>query len=486
VGRAVRRPSTASTRIKETLGVTDFVTDPAERRLTVDRIVSPDGAERPLLEAVSRALRQRGCDDLDRVPVAGRHGGLPHELRRAALAHVDRAEAVPEGQVGRLDAARVAAWITGHYLADTYPAVVLGSAHGGAGHLAAALGAPWLPTSFTITVPWPGGDPGDWITAMEAGAAYADAILSANPDVTVRQVHDPVRRGALCGSTVTLHVRWRRLPPAYRAFLCSVPEPDAPVLLLRDSRTWPVLELTRRHGFQLGSPAGGLSYHDHTMDNPAFRRLMHSIGCEEWPVPLLHTAAQYAEAAGDPELERDLRRTAALAGRRAHRVLYPRPDVLSACVADLYREWLGAAGQDAARCVVETGRLCDPWRVLACGLVPYWCESSSRASVDAAEWWLAGSSAFESVTVLPEPPGTACDAHADAAQWRAVADFAGDRPFLNRQAMGRYPLLPLPTSHASAVLRTELDPARPRPTLDMTHAVTTLRHGGAKLGLLVV
>ncbi len=459
---------------------------PATSTLTAARVVSPDGPERPLLEAVSRALRHRGCDDLDRVPVLGRCAELPAELRRPALADEQWAEAVPLELVDRIDAEAVASWMTGRYPAGPWPAVVLGSTHGGAAHLAAALGAPWLPTTFTLTVPWPDGSVGDWTGAMEWGAKMADLILAASPDVTVRQVHDPVRRGALCGVAVTLHVRWQRLPRAYRAFLRSGLAPGGAALLLRDTRTWPVLELTDRHSFQLGSPAGGLRHEDQTMDNPSFRRLLHSVGGERWPTPYLDTPPRYAETAGEPILDRQLRGLSADIDRPAHRVLYPGPDALSACVADLYRNWLRSSGRDGDECVVETGRLIDPWRVLASGLVPYWCESATRAAVDAAEWWLAGSGGFAAVSVLPEPPGTACDSHAGPAQWRSVAAFARHRRHLNRQAFSRYPMLPLPTSHASAVLRSRHEAAEAMGTLPLGQAMSVLRHAGSRLGLLVV
>ena len=463
------------------------MTEPsATSALSAARVVSPDGPERPLLEAVARALIQRGCDDLDQVPVLGRHGRLPADLRWPALAAEQVAEAVPLELVDRIDADSVARWITGRYPAGAWPAVVLGSAHGGAAHLATALGAPWLPTTFTLTVPWPDGSVGDWPGAMEWGAKIADLILAANPDVTVRQVHDPVRRGALCGATVTLHVRWRRLPAAYHDVLRSGLRRGGSALLLRDTRTWPVVELTDRHSFQLGSPGGGHRHEDQTMDNPSFRRLMHSLGGDHWSTPYLDTPARYTEVAGEPEVERDLRRLSPEIDRSTHRVLYPGPEMLSACVGDLYRDWLRGNGRGGDGCVVETGRLIDPWRVLISGLVPYWCESAARPAVDAAEWWLAGSSAFDAVTILPEAPGTSFETYAGAAQWRAMAAFARHTPHLNRQALSRYPMLPLPASHASDVLRYRHDPTGFPETLPLGYAMAALRRSGSRLGLLVV
>jgi len=41
------------------------------------------------------------------------------------------------------------------------------------------------------------------------------------------------------------------------------------------------------------------------------------------------------------------------------------------------------------------------------------------------------------VTVLPQPPGTRCDAHADRAQWLTMASFARRRSHVDPEAMAR-------------------------------------------------
>ena len=220
------------------------------------RLMCPESVGRTLLEMAVPPGERRG-DGLSRVPVLGRRGELPEELRRAALAADAVADAVPETQVDQLDAEAVAAWITGHHRRATYPAVVLGSPHGAAVHLAVALGAAWLPTSFTVTVPWPGGSPEDWPGAREHGARLARRMMAGNPGITVRQVHDPVLRGPLSGTTVALHVRWRTLPEAYRTVLRSRLAPGGASILVRDLRTWPMLAGPPGYTFQIGSPTSG-------------------------------------------------------------------------------------------------------------------------------------------------------------------------------------------------------------------------------------
>ncbi|HEX8631475.1 MAG TPA: hypothetical protein VF755_25220 [Catenuloplanes sp.] len=449
-----------------------------------DRVLCRDSLDRVLLDAAACGACPPGCGHLEHVPVLGRHRGLPHPLRRDALTNTAYAEAVSAEHVSRIDAEAVARWIIGRYPTVTYPAVVLGSAHGGAVHLAAALGAPWLPTGFTVTVRWPGGSVGDWGGARDAGAAVAAGLLARDPALSVRQVHDPVRRGGLCASTLTLHIRWRRLPAAYRSFLRDRLRPTGASLLLRDLRTWPVLDGGPGHTFQLGSPVSGWEPDDYTVDNPGFAEVIRRFGSEGGITPYPTVRPRYAESAGEPELEPDLRRVTAETGRAAHRVLYPNPEALSACVADLYRDWLRGRG-GGRRCVVEAERLLAPGHVLAAGLVPYWCEAASRRAVAGAEWWLAGSSRFDSVDVLPAPPGSACDAHAEPRQWRAVAWFGRHRGQVDPEAAGRYPLLPLPTSHATTALDATRAASCALPRVDMAQVLNGLRGTGQPLGIMV-
>ena len=455
---------------------------PAHPCASGDLTFSRDSPERSLLDAAVRAADARGCEGLDRTPLLGRHAALPGMIRLGALVGDAWTDAVEADAGIAVDVDAVAAWIVDRYPAATYPAVVLGSAHGGAVHLAAALGAAWLPTTFPVTVRWSDGAAWDWGGALEYGMAVTESLVAANASVTVRQVHDPVRQGHLCGATLTLYVRWRRLPAAYRTFLRTRLEPGAGAVLLRDARTWPVLATRARHTFQVGSPASGWDPQDYSTDQPAFRDLLHRLGGGSWVRPYPDLPRRYAELAGDAGLEADLR----AAVPASHRVLYPEPHALSASVADLYRDWLVRDGRGGDHLVVETERLLDPWVVLTGGLVPYWCETASCRAVAGAESWLAGSRPFESVDVVPQPPGTDCDAFATPGQWRAVSWFGRRYGRVNRDALRRYPLLPLPPGHLAGVLRSHRTAAAAPPRLRMTDLLTGLRRVGEPLGVLVM
>jgi hypothetical protein len=452
----------------------------------VDRVMCPESTGHTLL-AMAVPPTWRTGSALSRIPVLGRRGDLPDERRREFLAADAAGGAVPLPQVDRVDAEAVATWIVEHYTEAAYPAVVLGSPHGAAVHLAAACGAAWLPTSFTLTAPWPDGDAGDWAASMAWGSRLAERIIARNPQVTVRQVHDPVLRGPLCGATVSLQVRWRTLPDAYRTFLRSRLTPDGAAVLIRDLRTWPVLDGSAGYGFQIGSPTTGWPADRYTLAHPSFCRLLNGIGVRHWSTVRSGIPWQYAETSGEPGLDLDLRRAGAEAGRPVHRVLYRSSQALSACVADLYRAWLRPSN-GGRRCFVGTGRMMDPWQAIVAGSVPYWCESSSRTNTDAAQLWLAGSEPFDEISVLPEPPGTLQDDTATLTNWRSVAAFARRKGTVDTCIAGRYPLLPAPPRHATWFLSTSAAAAAgpPPPPMEAGEAVRRLTLGGPPLGLLVV
>ncbi len=452
-----------------------------------ERIVSADSTARVLLAAASRALRGVDCADLGQSPMLARLPVAPESVRRAAVTRTVAGAAVAAEQAGEIDAERVARWTVGHYPPRGYPGVVIGSPHGGAVHLATAMGMPWLPAAFEITVRWPDGAVHDALGAYSHGSRISARLLARNPAVRVRQVHDPAGRGVLAGSTVSLRVRWHRLPAAYRQFFDTHLNPGAPVLLLRDARTWPVLDRGTGHSLQIGGPASGLEPADFLSESAAFCEVLRVAGGDRarWAVPGGTQLQGDAEHGVEPGFETSLRTWAQHAGSPLHRVLFSHPEALSAAVADVYRYWLRAAGKTGNRCVVECGRLIDPWQVVRAGMVPYWCENASQRSVAGAEWWLAGSAPFSSVDVLPEPPGLRRPALASLPQWFAVASFGRRRRSVDRVSARNYPLTPVPTRRATEVLRGQAYDLPEPSLLPVVDALAGLRDSGVPRGLLV-
>nr|WP_091091698.1 hypothetical protein [Micromonospora nigra] len=455
--------------------------------LAGDRVVAAGSAARILVAATARALRGEDCADLGHVGPLSRFVGAPEPVRRAAATRAAGRVALTAGQTAEVDADRVARWFTDQYPRRRWPGLLLGSPHGAAAHLAVALGVPWLPAGFEMTAHWAGGSVDRPRAALDHGAALTARLLAANPDLHVRQVHCPASRGALAGATVSLAARWLTLPAAYRRFLADRLEPGAPVLLLSDARTWPVLDSAPGHSFQVGCPASGLDPVDFHPDSHNLRQVLRAAGGDDtpWEPPEVGAPPGYAEHGVESGFDHHVREWTGRHGHPLHRIHVPWPEALSAAIADLYRRWLRAAGKTGDRLVVECGRLLDPWQVVRAGMVPYWCENATRRSVEGVEWWLAGSEPFSSVDVLPEPPGMRSPALAGLPQWLAVAGFGHRRRALDRASARGYPVSSVPTRRATEVLRAQpYDLPTPKP-LAVPEALAGLREGGAAQGLLV-
>jgi hypothetical protein len=246
-----------------------------------------------------------------------------------------------------------------------------------------------------------------------------------------------------------------------------------------------VLDGPPGHSFQIGSPTSGWTSADYSIDSGAFRTLLRSVGARGWPDPGLDFLLKYAETGGEPSIEPELRQIATETGSAGHRVLYRDPQSFSGAVADLYRMWLRPAG-GGRHAVVGSGRMIDPWLAFDRAVVPYWCESSSRSAADAAELWFAGSRPFESINVLPDPPGTVHDDTATLAHWRAIAAFGRREGQVDALVARRYPLLPPAAGQVTRHLRNVPEAPAPPGPLPVDHAVRGLAGSGAAMGLLVV
>jgi hypothetical protein len=430
---------------------------------------SPSGLTRTFVDATARALRGMDCGDLTQARDWTNRG--------------DERVVLPADRAYEVDAAAIARWIAAQYPGPAYPGVVIGTRHGSAAHLAAAMGVPWLPSGFDLDVRWPDGCATDGAAAMAYGAAVATRILDGNRGVAVRQVHDPVRMSDAAGCRVHLNIRWQWLPIQLRSFLDSQVRPGGFALVVRDVGSWPVLDTGDGFSCQVGSSTTGLNLATYA-NGPDLSNLMRRTGSvATWPTGRYRRFG--VEYGVEPGIEAGVRQWAEDREGRVFSILYHGAEALSAAVADIYREWLRDQGKTGNRLVVSAGRLLDPWQTIRAGLVPYWCGTSTRAGVAAAELWMAGSPPFSSVDVLPEPPGATWSQVAPLAQWSVLTQFASRRGVVSPAVARAYPLRPLAPRHATEALRAlpydlpALDP------LGVDAAVARLRSNGPGNGILV-
>ncbi|MBO0869197.1 MAG: hypothetical protein J2P15_11570 [Micromonosporaceae bacterium] len=439
--------------------------------LSGTRLLSAGGTVGALLDGAARALPGSGARQAWWRRLLRRDRG--GALRGVPLCGTD---------LDRVDAERVAQAVVRMYPGEDYPAVVLGSPHGAAAHLAVALGAPWLPGAFDLAIAsgrdasgrdstggWDtdGSDTGagldvskgssarglsvhgglsvgrpsagsvrdssagDPTAALMRAATAGSRIAAGNPEVAVRHV---VAAPRAPGTTATLAVRWRALPEAYTWFLASRLRPDAALVLVRDAGGW-----------VSGQTAQAIS-------------------------------AGFAES---------LRHWAADRDQPLYRVTFSRAEVFSGAVADVYREWLRGAGKAGDRLAVECGRLLDPAQVVRAGLVPYWLPDTGREPVEELTWWLAGSRPYRHIDLLVDPPGQHRAELAGLGDLEAVTGFAAVRGTIDERAARVYPWGRVPVDRATEVLGRHPDDDPPPSPLPVPTAVRLLSEATQLTGMIV-
>ena len=160
--------------------------------------------------------------------------------------------AISHDRLGEVDTSAVAQWVVDQYEGNRFPAVVIGSAHGSAGHVAAALPAPFLPVAFEVDVLSPDRLPDDLEKTQQYGQQVAALLIDRNPPAGVRHVHDPVRHGQLATRTTTHCLHWHELSGLIEH--SDRLQPGADVVVIKDERPWPVIAEDGGNTFSLAVP----------------------------------------------------------------------------------------------------------------------------------------------------------------------------------------------------------------------------------------
>lgn len=326
---------------------------------------------------------------------------VPRALRERLFAWLGAMEGVPPADVGQVNTGRLAEWVTGLYPARRYPAVMIGSSNGALVHLAAAFGIPWLPQTLLTLVRQEQVHPDDGAQAMEAGRDAAGRFLAANPDVQLHHMHDPSQDRLMSPLVTYFRFKYRRLPPAYRAFLDRWLEPQGTIVIVDCRHRWPVTRLGERHVFQFGA-IGGPTKEEYFHGGERVEQYLARYGStfRRWEPPAPNDGSPEAEWGFEPALEEDI---GAFARRHRHRVVrlaFNDPEDVSAPVADLYRDWYAERGIPASRLVIESFVLLEPYWVLRTGSVPFWMTFNMEPSLEAVQRYLSGAAPYEQLHLM--------------------------------------------------------------------------------------
>jgi hypothetical protein len=397
--------------------------------MRASRYVAGFDSSGAMLRALARFLHGRDFPALgnpralEPLLVAGNL--LPARLRERVYAASGGLTAVPAERLGRPFAEEVAAWMTSLYPKRGYPLALIGSSNGAAVHLAAALGAPWLPQTFLVPVRSRGNDPDDPRRDLAWGRRPARALLDANPDVQVHHMHDPVQDRLMLEQMTYFRLKRLRLGPAYERFLRDRVEPGGTLLLVDCGRRWPVTRVGDRHLFQFGAVGGATEQELFGgSDRVEAYLARYRPGLRRWDPPAPDGEAPEAEWGFEPALAADVERFAGEHGYRVWRLSFDAPPDLSPLVADLYRWWYRERGLPDDRLLVESFILLEPWWALAAGLVPLWTIFNTEDAAAPVERYLDQRPPFAEIHLTLFAHGVDSVGLAPIERWRAIVHRA--------------------------------------------------------------
>jgi hypothetical protein len=339
------------------------------------------------------------------VRVAGR---LPWPILRHLYTRVGAAEGIDPARLGAVNMDDVAAWLADGIPQRRYPAALIGSSNGALTHLAAAMQIPWLPATVLVPVSRVA-DPHKPDAALRFGERYAPALLDANPSVVLHHMHDQVQDELMVARMTYFRVKWRTLPAPYVRFLTRSLAPAAPVIVVEDESTWPVVQVADRHVFQTGAQ-GGLA-------PQAYLRRPNT--------PAADAEAPEAEWGAEPALGHDLARWCAAHGHPLVRLAYTGPQAPAHAVATLLRQWYVGRGEDGDRLLVPQFVLGDPWRTINSASTPFWTFFSVQAALRSLDDHLAASPRYRHVDVLLFQHGVDSDGIATPDEWARIVRSHG-------------------------------------------------------------
>ena len=376
--------------------------------------------------ATVAALNGARFPDLGQGRVAGlgaRIGGqLPWILLRRIYARIGAMEGLTEAQLGKVDLASVADWLADGYPRRRYPAVLIGSSNGALTQLAAAAQIPWLPGTLLVPVRR-SADVNDVDAALRFGVRHVPRLTADNPDVVVHHMHDQMQDELMAARMAYFRVKWRSLADGYRRFLSDRLQPGAPVIMINDTSSWPVVRVGEQHVFQPGAQGG--------LEPDAYLRRPRT------PTP--DDSAPEAEWGAEPGLTAAVAAWCAQHGHPMITISFHGPQAPSAAVASTFRSWYRDRGEDDRRLIVPSFILADPWLTITRAAVPFWTFFSVQPAVDSLDRFLDTAEPFEDAYVLPFQHGARSPGIATPADWTRVLRRHGITAHFPGLSVRRFP-----------------------------------------------
>lgn len=350
---------------------------------------------------------------------AGLSSKLPKEINDTITGYFGWLDASSPAMLKRIRAETLSQWAVNRYPQKQYPAVMIGSSNGAIVHLCAALGIPWLPQTLLACARHTG-DKDDPQQALIWAKDQLPALLEANPNLSVYQMHDPNQDRLKVGRVAYFRLKQTRLSQHYRQFLQQNLEPGGTIFLLECQYSWPATRVSDRHYFQVGG-RGGIPPENYLQGSPLITHFLKQQGSShrQWNCPPSNGYWAEAEWGFDDALRDDVFAFAREHDLNVRRIVFDKPQDMSPLVADLYREWYQERGMAGDRLLVESFSHVQPWWTLRLGLVPYWTAFNDITSLEWLKQYLEKTQPYDEIYLTLFSNGLNSLGIASIEQWRS-------------------------------------------------------------------
>ncbi len=396
-------------------------------RLRAARFVADLDSSVNMVRALGRFLKGKDHSGLSVGPGSRRLADLasspPRGLRRLGFIAASFGQGLPLERARLIDVEEIDQWVTRQYGSGPFDTVVIGAASGAGVHLAAALGAPFLPQTTLVAVRDLATHPDDPGAAMEALAPTARLVARNNPGVAVYHMHDPAQDRAAMQAMAYMRFKRLRLSRAYREFLEQRLAPGATIVQFECERTWRVRTIGERAYFQFGC-LGGVSEEEYHDSGERIAEFLSKEGSprRSWEPPEADARRPDAEWGWEPALGEDIQALAERCGNRLRHLAFEEPQHLSPFVADFHRWWYSRLDVPSDRLLVECYIQWDPYWVLRLGVVPFWLRFNMEPSYEELRDYLEQAEPYDHIYLNLFSPGLASPGFVPVENWRELIE----------------------------------------------------------------
>jgi len=257
---------------------------------------------------------------------------------------------------------------------EPFPVITIGVAQGGTtAHLATALGGPFLPQAFVMTIKG-GSDDGNVQRYLNQSLETALQLADNDRSIVTIQHYDPIHDGWLTRHVNHLRLKIIELPEAYCDFLRKKLIMGGEIVYLEGGASWLRYQLGPRSYFQVGG-WGAISAEEFLSPGKEIVDYARKEGLKtyDWHLenyPLVR--GPESEWGSEPGLGEAIEKFCQREGYKFTKLFAPQPDDFSVLAFRAVEELARKSGIEPTGVIIEMFSQFDATVVQRSGLIPLW------------------------------------------------------------------------------------------------------------------